>query len=264
MLGLSLPQLLAARAGAAAAAGPKVRAKSVILVYLGGGLSHHDSFDPKPEAPAEIRGKYQPIQQRPRAAGGRTAAADGPGDAQADAGPRPARTTTIITRRPPTGCCRAGLARPFGDYPAIGRRGRRMNSAFTGVLPPYVAIPTQSVVHLGTGQKRVPGRPLRVVQDRRPQQAENFKVQDVSPASRWRPAASSGAQSLLAAVDSLARQVQGNDQIATYDEFHAAGGDDDPVARGPSGAFAIGEEHAALRDRYGRSRSAKAACWPGG
>src|SRR5213592_3439232 len=37
------------------------RAKSVILVFLGGGLSHHDSFDLKPEAPEEVRGKYRPV-----------------------------------------------------------------------------------------------------------------------------------------------------------------------------------------------------------
>ena len=34
----------------------------VELVYLGGGLSHHDSFDMKPDAPSEIRGKYTPIK----------------------------------------------------------------------------------------------------------------------------------------------------------------------------------------------------------
>src|SRR5947208_1411534 len=56
-LGLTLPGLLRAESNAA----KKARAKSVILVYLGGGLSHHDSFDPKPDAPAEIRGKYKPI-----------------------------------------------------------------------------------------------------------------------------------------------------------------------------------------------------------
>src|SRR6516225_3892101 len=39
----------------------KAQAKSVILVYLGGGLSHHDSFDPKPDATAEVRGNYKPI-----------------------------------------------------------------------------------------------------------------------------------------------------------------------------------------------------------
>ena len=60
LLGLSLPRLL--RAGALASqGGRRPRARSVILVYLGGGLSHHDSFDLKPEAPSEIRGKYKPI-----------------------------------------------------------------------------------------------------------------------------------------------------------------------------------------------------------
>ena len=36
-------------------------AKSVILLYLGGGLSHHDSFDPKPDAPGEVKGAYGTI-----------------------------------------------------------------------------------------------------------------------------------------------------------------------------------------------------------
>lgn len=55
-LGLSLPRLMAADADAKHA-----RAKSVILIFLGGGLSHHDSFDMKPEAVEQIRGKYQSI-----------------------------------------------------------------------------------------------------------------------------------------------------------------------------------------------------------
>src|SRR5262245_60092500 len=32
------------------------RAQSVILLYMAGGVTHIDSFDPKPDAPAEIRG----------------------------------------------------------------------------------------------------------------------------------------------------------------------------------------------------------------
>ncbi len=35
--------------------------KSVIIVFLTGACSHHDTFDMKPEAPAEIRGEFQPI-----------------------------------------------------------------------------------------------------------------------------------------------------------------------------------------------------------
>lgn len=40
---------------------PVRRARSVILIYLPGGLAQHDSFDLKPDAPAEIRGDFQPI-----------------------------------------------------------------------------------------------------------------------------------------------------------------------------------------------------------
>jgi hypothetical protein len=58
MGGLSLPQLLQAEA----VAGQKSQShKSVIMVYLTGGISHQDTFDLKTEAPAEIRGEFQPI-----------------------------------------------------------------------------------------------------------------------------------------------------------------------------------------------------------
>ena len=38
------------------------RAKSVILLYASGGQSQIDTWDPKPDAPAEIRGDFQPIE----------------------------------------------------------------------------------------------------------------------------------------------------------------------------------------------------------
>ena len=37
-------------------------AKQAILIYLQGGLSHYESFDPKPNAPEAIRGDFQPIR----------------------------------------------------------------------------------------------------------------------------------------------------------------------------------------------------------
>ena len=57
-LGLTLPDLF--RAEAAAAARPE-RPKSCILLWLQGGPSQIDTFDPKPEAPAEIRGPFRPL-----------------------------------------------------------------------------------------------------------------------------------------------------------------------------------------------------------
>ncbi|MBX6314080.1 MAG: DUF1501 domain-containing protein [Isosphaeraceae bacterium] len=53
-LGLGLPEFLRARA----VAGTTERDVSCILIWLQGGISHIDSFDPKPDAPAEIRGEF--------------------------------------------------------------------------------------------------------------------------------------------------------------------------------------------------------------
>lgn len=56
-LGLSLPALLAAEASAADYGGerPRARAKSCILLFLSGGPSQYETFDPKPDAPSENR-----------------------------------------------------------------------------------------------------------------------------------------------------------------------------------------------------------------
>src|SRR5688572_25380726 len=53
--GLALPKLLRAEAKS------RSSHKSIIMVYLSGGLAHQDTFDLKPNAPAEIRGEFKPI-----------------------------------------------------------------------------------------------------------------------------------------------------------------------------------------------------------
>src|SRR3954467_6695300 len=45
----------------AARAAVPARPKSCILLWMSGGPSHHDTFDPKPDAPADIRGDLKPI-----------------------------------------------------------------------------------------------------------------------------------------------------------------------------------------------------------
>jgi hypothetical protein len=61
LTGLTLPGLLRAeRAGRPR----KATARSVILLFQFGGPSHHDTFDPKPNAPAEIRGEFKAIPTR--------------------------------------------------------------------------------------------------------------------------------------------------------------------------------------------------------
>ena len=56
--GLTLADILRLRAAASPEAG---RSKSVIMIWLRGGASHIDSYDMKPDAPAEIRGEFRPI-----------------------------------------------------------------------------------------------------------------------------------------------------------------------------------------------------------
>ena len=74
LLGLSLPEVMRLQARAA---GPDIsspsamrnlpgfgRAKNVILLFLQGGPSHIDLWDPKPEAPENVRGLFKPIETR--------------------------------------------------------------------------------------------------------------------------------------------------------------------------------------------------------
>jgi len=62
LLGLGLAELSALRGMAASgAAHPK---KSVIFIFLTGGVSHQDTFDLKPDAPDTVRGEFRPIATR--------------------------------------------------------------------------------------------------------------------------------------------------------------------------------------------------------
>ena len=56
--GLSLPKLLAAEVTPPAG---KRKERNVILLWMGGGPANMDTFDMKPNAPAEYRGEFQPI-----------------------------------------------------------------------------------------------------------------------------------------------------------------------------------------------------------
>ena len=68
MLGISLSSILELEAHAAKSPsavkgkGGFGGAKSVILIYLQGGPSHIDIWDPKPDAPANVRGDFKPIK----------------------------------------------------------------------------------------------------------------------------------------------------------------------------------------------------------
>lgn len=59
MVGWGATQLAAGQSLAAETTQP--RAKRVLFVFLTGGIAHHDTFDMKPEAPAKVRGEFDPV-----------------------------------------------------------------------------------------------------------------------------------------------------------------------------------------------------------
>lgn len=248
-LGLSLPQLLQHEAAAAATGKKPARAKSVILVYLGGGLSHHDTFDMKPDAPEEIRGKYKPIDSNV-------------------AGTRVGELLPIMAKTmDKTALVRSGahnndhhetatnwvlsgrFGSPFGDYPAMGAVVAH-ELGFQGILPPYVAVPRNPSFTWELGKSAFLGGRYESFKTGDPNDA-NFKVRDVAVTGPAAPKRVERRQSLLAAVDQLARDVRGNDQLATYDEFRGRAAD---MILSPAGreAFSLEKENEKLRDRYGR------------
>ncbi len=248
--GLSLQSMLSGESQAAekAAARP-ARAKSVILVYLGGGLTHHDSFDMKPEAPAEIRGKYSPI------------ASNVGGTQVCELLPRMAQCMDKVAlvrsgahnndhHETATNWVLSGrFGTPFGDYPAIGAVAAH-ELGFSGVLPPYVAVPRNPSFTWELGKSAFLGGRYESFKTGDPN-AENFSVKDVAVANRD-ASRTERRKAFLATVDQLGEKVRGNDQFATYDEFRGRAAEMilSPQAQA---SFAIDQEDAKLRDRYGRN-----------
>src|SRR2546421_6579430 len=70
LAGMSLPELLALESTARADADKQQgvagfgKAKNVIMIFLQGGPSHLDIWDPKPDAPSNIRGEFKPIKTK--------------------------------------------------------------------------------------------------------------------------------------------------------------------------------------------------------
>jgi len=130
-LGLSLPELL--QAGDAVKGR---RAKSCIFIYQYGGLSQLDSWDPKPDAPGELRGPYKPI------------ATNVPGFRVGELMPELAKRAdkyavirslnhTVPVHDVANTMLLAGRSKPASDDPAFGSIIAKLKPA-AAEIPPYV------------------------------------------------------------------------------------------------------------------------------
>ncbi len=253
-LGLSLPGLLAAQKAMAgdaiAGVSARPRAKSVLLVFLGGGLSHHDTFDPKPDAVAEIRGQYGQIS---------TAV---PGLRISDQLPKMAACMDKVClvrsgthendhHETATNWVLSGrFGSAFGDYPSMGSVVAH-ETGFVGKVPPYVAVPKNPSFTWELGKSAWLGGRCESFKAGNPND-KAWRVRDLSCDAAMKPVELERRHSMLQAVDTLANHIHGNDQLATYDEFASKAAE---MVLSPEAqqAFAIDREADALRDRYGRS-----------
>ena len=247
-LGFSLANLLSAER--AFGAGKNARAKSVILVYLGGGISHHDSFDPKPDAVEEIRGKYKSISTNV------------PGLQVTELLPNMAKIMDKVAlirggshendhHETATNWVLSGrFGSAFGDHPAIGAVVAH-ETGFSGVVPPYVAVPKNPSFTWELGRSVWLGGRCESFKCGNPNDKE-FRVRDLSQLANVTPQTLERRRTLLQAVDTLQAQVHANDQIATYDEF-AQKAAQMVLAPEAQAAFDIGKESNQLRDEYGRT-----------
>ena len=125
---------------AAASDAATSRAKSCILLWLDGGPSHLETFDPKPDAPREVRGPFKPI------------ATNVPGIQICELMPQTARLADklAIVRSMTSPLGEHGLANhylltgyqpsPVLEYPSYGAVLAQQRGG-QHTLPPYVAIP---------------------------------------------------------------------------------------------------------------------------
>lgn len=137
---LSLPELLKQRAKANDAPDNQARSKSCILLWMDGGPSHLETFDPKSEAPSEVRGPFQSIDSNV------------PGIRLSEhlALTASACDKLAIIRSMTSPLGEHGLANeylltgykpsPVIEYPSFGSILARVRRQ-TGVLPDYVGVP---------------------------------------------------------------------------------------------------------------------------
>ncbi len=250
-IGLTLSKFLAAsNTFAQPLIQPARQARSVILVFLGGGLSHHDSFDMKPDALEEIRGKYGSIPTSV------------PGLRIGELLPRMAKVMKKVClvrsgshendhHETATNWVLSGrFGSPFGDYPAIGAVVASQ-TGFSSVLPPYVVIPKNPSFTWELGKSAFLGGRYESFKVGDPNQ-KNYQVRDLTPDKSSTPMVQNRRQSLLKAVDGLARRIEGSDQLATYDQFQRKAAEMVLSSRAQE-AFAVEREPDWIRDAYGRS-----------
>jgi hypothetical protein len=245
--GLGLADLLRHEARAAS---PSGRKPSVIILWMRGGPSHIDMWDPKPDAPAEYRGEFGVMKTRV------------PGVLLSDLLPMSARALHrwSIVRS----LCHNDAGHSSGDqicftgypagpnpdenvYPSCGSIISRQLGHLTPGLPAYVMIP-RMVPGTGPAYLGVAHKPFETGAD--PANPGPFRVPNFTLPQGLTVERLGERRQLLGSFDQVRRDLDASGQMAALDRFTQKAWDvlTSPAARD---AFDLDREPLAVRERYG-------------
>jgi hypothetical protein len=251
-LGLSLPALFA-RNAALAGEGHKAADVNCILIWTRGGTSHHDTFDPKPDAPASVRGEFTVIDTP---VPGVKFASVVPGMARALK-----RFALLRSWNPRNGG--HGVAdqyvlsghrfNPTITHPCYGSIISHQRG-FKTSLPPFVQLGDQVDRTNGGGTCGYLGQehnPFEILSD---PSAGAFTVRDVTPPQGVDGGRLYRRKRMLRTVDELQRRADEQPAAFAALDRHYQAALNLITAPETKRAFALGVEDPRLRDRYGRNR----------
>src|SRR5262245_52050429 len=245
--GLTLPHLLRARAAHPSGS----NRKSVILIWQAGGPSHIDMYDLKPDAPAEVRGEFKPIDTNV------------PGIRIGEHLPQQAKIfdKLAVVRSAFHTNAGHGMGSQWMQtgyqatievndniYPSTGSVVARMKGANDPGVPAYVNLPRQvsfgKAAYLGASYN--PFSP-----DSNPNDA-GFQVKNLKLPQRGDGSRLDRRKDLLKDLDAIRRDIDTKGDIEGLDTFYRDALEMVTNTKAQA-AFDINKEPLKLRDHYGRN-----------
>lgn len=246
--GLGLPQFLQARAKEPTA---PAKAKKCILLWMQGGPSHIDTFDPKPDAPVEIRGEFG------------TVATTLPGVRFADVAPMLAKRTdklAIVRGHDPKNGSHGvadhlmmsghkfNASLPFPCFGSVVAKER----GYVGGMLPFVQLGKAIDRRFNGGVAGFLGdqfNPFEVPDD---PSAPRFAVRDLAVTTAADRARLDRRYTMLADLENYQKQVEAPGVVKARDEFYEKA---HGIITGPAAkrAFDLGQESDRTRELYGKN-----------
>ncbi len=251
-LGLTLPSFLKSQS-LLAAEGKSRREVNCILIWTQGGTSHHDTFDPKPNAPVSVRGEFGVI---PTAT---------PGVYFTDIVPRMAkeqkRFAVLRGWNPQNGShgnadqwvMSGRKVSPAIAYPCYGSVVSYYKG-FKTALPPFVQLGSSIDRRMGGGTAGVLGlahNPFEMLAD---PNAAKFDVRDITPPSGITMERIDNRKAILARIDQMQREAELQPAAFESLDKHYKTAFNMITSPETKKAFALEQESSELREAYGKTR----------